>query len=298
MEEARRRLGRLSLIEAMLVSVFVLGLFYYWYGLADRYVIFLYGHVAGGIKTTPAQAFDATTSSRYWMAGLVAAGAVMALSVAAGGVLGRLAVWRKRNSVPPRWPQVWALAALPIGVGVPAITMTVNAPTLPPGLAAACVAATLLGLAIALAAGEWAATRPAELAWLAADSVGLMPALLLLRTVELPGRGMSVSRPAAWLAAIGGLTAGLIWLAGMSALRRWRRSATPSAVSLFVGGLGLSYVLMPLVHYLLATPAAYRYISTASNFFAFDGRIQLLALGVAAGLAVGTTRMRRRLWGR
>lgn len=295
MKEARPTSWRSSLVEAVLVSAFVLGLFYYWYGLADRYVIFLYGHVAGGVSTTPAEPFDATTSSRYWMAGLVAAGAVMALSVVAHWLLGRLASWRGRCFTPPGWRRVWALVAAPIGIGVPAITMTLNAPTLPSVLAAACVATTLSGLAIALAAGEWAATRPADLAWLVADSIGLMPALLLLRAIELPGRGVSVSRPAAWLAAIGGLAAGLTWLAGLSALRRRRRKETPSAVSLFVGGLGLSYVLMPLVHHLLATPPTYRYISATSNFFAFDGRIQLLALGVAAALAAGTTWARRRL---
>ena len=132
-----------------------------------------------------------------------------------------------------------------------------------------------------------------ELIWLVADSIGLMPALLLLRAVELPGRGLSVSYATAWLMAIGGLVAGSVWLAGMSMLRIWRHKETPNARALLLAGLGLSYVLMPLVHHLLATPPAYRYISTASNFFAFNLGIQFLALMVAAGLAVGVTRGRR-----
>lgn len=81
----------------------------------------------------------------------------------------------------------------------------------------------------------------------------------------------------------------------MSLLRLWRHKDIPGARSLLLAGLSLSYVLMPLIHHLLATPAGYRYISTASNFFAFNVGIQILALIVAAGLAVGVTSVRRRL---
>jgi hypothetical protein len=284
---------RLPLLEATLISIFILGLFYYWYGLANRYIVFLYGHTAAGIPQ--AQPFDEMTSSRYWMSGLVAAGAVMALYTATNWLRGRVAAWRKKRFVPSTWWQVWVLGAIPISIGIPAITMTMNSPTLPPALAAACAAATLLGLAVALLPGKWAAERPLDLIWLVADGVELMPALLLLRAVELPGRGLSVSYSAAWLLAIGGLLAGSAWLAGMSMLRLWRRKETPGAGALLLAGLGLSYVLMPLAHYLLTTPPAYRYISTASNFFAFNLGIQFLAAIVATGLAVGVTHGRRRL---
>ncbi|MCL4302193.1 MAG: hypothetical protein KJ077_41280 [Anaerolineae bacterium] len=275
----------------MFISVFILGLFYYWYALANRYIIFLYEHTAAGIP--PAQPFDEMTSSRYWMSGLVAAGAVMVLYTAANWLWGQVTARRKKQFVPSTWWQVWVLSAIPISIGIPAITMTVNSPALPPSLAAACVVATLLGLAVALLPGKWAAERPVDLLWLVADGVGLMPALLLLRAVELPGRGLSVSYVTAWLLAIGGLLAGAVWLAGMSLLRLWRHKETPNAGVLLLAGLGLSYVLMPLFHHLLATPPAYRYISTASNFFAFNLGIQFLALMVAAGLAVGVTRGRR-----
>lgn len=93
-------------------------------------------------------------------------------------------------------------------LGIPAITMSVNWPTLPPALAAACVVATLLGLAVALLPGQWAAERPLDLIWLATDGLGLMPALMLLHAVELPGRGVSLSPVVAWFFAIGGLVAG------------------------------------------------------------------------------------------
>lgn len=282
---------RRALIEAGLVAGLVLALFAYWFGVANRHVIFLYEHTATGIPR--AEPFDAMTASRYWMAGLVAAGVVMVLYAAAHWLLGWAARRRQLHWAPPPWPQVWGLCALPLAIGIPAITMTVNRPTLPPGLAAATTAATLLGLALALMPGEWAATRPADLAWLAAEALGLMPALLLLRVVELPGRGLSVSGTLAWAVAGGGLAAGALWLAGMRWLRRWRRAARrkaqPTAGALLAAGLGLSYVLMPLVHHLLGTPPAYRYITTASNFFAFNWGVQAAALAAAGLMAVGAT---------
>lgn len=286
---------RQPLLDATCISLFILGLFYYWYGLANRHVIFLYEHVAGGTAGTPAQPFDETTSSRYWMAGLVASGAVMVLYTAVNWLRHHIAVWRKKPFVPSAWWRVWAPAAIPLSIGIPVITMNVNSPALPPALAAACVLATLVGLAVALLPGKWAAERPWDLVWLVADSAGLMPALLLLRVIELPAQGVSLSYSAAWRWAIGGVVAGAVWLAVMSILRIWRHRKTPSSGALLLGGLGLSYLLMPLAHYVLATPPTYRYITTASNFFAFNVGIQLLAVVVAAGLAEGITHARRRL---
>ncbi|HRJ62455.1 MAG TPA: hypothetical protein PKZ99_14885, partial [Azospirillaceae bacterium] len=71
-----RQRWRRPLLEAALISLFILVVYYYWFAVANRYAIFLYGHTADGIP--PAQPFDATTSSRYWMAGLVVAGAFAA----------------------------------------------------------------------------------------------------------------------------------------------------------------------------------------------------------------------------
>jgi len=52
----RRGKWGISLLEAVPISLFVLGLFYYWFAVANRYVIFLYGHTAHGIPQT--QPFD------------------------------------------------------------------------------------------------------------------------------------------------------------------------------------------------------------------------------------------------
>ena len=57
------------------ITVFLLGLTYYWFAVADRYAVFLYEHLGA----TP---FDAVTGSRYWMAGLIANGFVLVLYTA------------------------------------------------------------------------------------------------------------------------------------------------------------------------------------------------------------------------
>lgn len=283
---------RRPLIDAALITLFVLGLIIYWFAVADRYAVFLYGHATHGIPLT--QPFDAMTRSRYWMARLVAAGAVLVLYAAGNWLGGRFAAQRGRSfGTPDPW-HVWRLCALPLAAGIPAITMTVNTPALPLSLAAACVAVTLAGLAVALPAGQWAAERPGDLLWLAAEGLGLFPALLLLRAVELPGRGLSVSPAVAWGAALGGLVAGAVWLALLSRLRRWRRREPSGASAIFCAGLALTYLLLPLAHYLLAGPPGFRYISDAANFFAVNPLVQLVALLAAAGLAVGAAALRHR----
>jgi hypothetical protein len=278
---------RTAALHAAPISLSILALFYYWFAVGDRYAVFLYEHLGA----TP---FDEVTSSRYWMSGLVACGIVMVVYVGVNWLLGRISARRQRDYGPPAWQRVWGLCALPLTVGIPVITMSFNWPTLPLANSVACVAATLIGLALALSSGSWAAQRPVDLAWLALDALGLMPVLLLLRAVELPARGLSVPVPLLWLIAIGGPASGVVWLGVMTGLRAWRRRSSPDATTLFVAGVCQSYLLMPLVHHLFSTPPGYRYISTASNFFAFNPGLQLLVFLVAAALAIGATRLRQR----
>ncbi len=193
-----------ALLCAVPLSLLVLGLFYYWFGIADRYFIFLYYHDMGTVvpDTSP---FSPVTSSRYWMAGLVASGAVLVLYVAANWLLGRLAA----EYHPPAWWRVWALSAVPLAIGIPAITMTVNAPSLPLANALQATLATLAGLSLALLPGEMAARRPGELFWLTLDGLGLM--LILVTVVGL----QNLPR---WLASDGGWWVGMLVAAVVAAV--------------------------------------------------------------------------------
>ncbi|MBU0493164.1 MAG: hypothetical protein KKA73_04590 [Chloroflexi bacterium] len=275
------------LLYAPSISFIILALFYYWFAIADRYAVFLYEHLGA----TP---FDEATSSRYWMAGLVACGFVLVGYTSVNWLLGRLATEYR----PPAWWLVWACCVPSLLIGIPAITMNLSWPTLPLPNTLTSVAATLAGLALALMSGAWAARRPWDLAWLALDGLGLLPALTMLRAVELADRGLSsplTHPPLVYLVAAVPTLAGAAWLIVMTGLRVWRRTPMPGTGALFAAGLALSYVLMPLAHYILATPPEYKYITTASNFFAFDVAIQLLAFSVAAALAFGIAGLRQRV---
>ena len=275
-----------AILHAAFVCLLVLGLFHDWFVVANRSVIFLYGHMG-------AAPFDEFTSGRYWMSGLVASGAVLVVYTSANWLLGRIAGLRYGTYCPPKWWQTWLLCVVPLGLGILIITMTFNWPTLPWANALACVAATLLSLPFALAPSSLAAQHPAELGWRALYGMGLLPSLLLLRAIELPGKGFA-SAPAAYGVAFGSLLAGALCLAGLTWLRAWRHKPQMGLGQLLAAGLCLSYVLLPLVHHLVFTPPDYRYISTSSNFFAFDPGVQLLSFGATVLLAVGVAKGLRR----
>jgi hypothetical protein len=275
-----------AVLHAVCVCLLVLGLFYDWFVVANRSVIFLYGHMG-------AAPFDEFTSGRYWMSGLVASGIVLVVYTSANWLLGRIVGLRYGIYCPPKWWQTWCLCVVPLGLGILTITMTFNWPTLPWANALACVAATLLSLPLALAPSSLAAQHPAELGWRVLFGLGLLPSLLLLRAIELPGKGFA-SAPAAYGMAFGGLLAGALWLAGLTWLRAKRRRPPIGPGRLLASGLCLSYVLLPLIHHLVFTPPDYRYISASSNFFAFDPGIQLLSFGVTVLLAVGVAKGLRR----
>ncbi|MHB0856410.1 MAG: hypothetical protein ACYC5M_02440 [Anaerolineae bacterium] len=267
-----------ALGHALPVALVVLGLYAYWFGLADRYAVFLYEHLGA----TP---FDAVTSSRYAMAGLVAGGVVLVLYTGCNLLAGGLARWRGVPYTPPAAWRVWLCCAPIVAAGVVAITMTLNAPTLPLGLA-------LVGLALGLWPGVWAAGRPVALAWLVLDGAGLAPTLVLLRALELPAQGILTPGIAMGLAA-GCLLGGAVWLLVVGWLRARRGQDAPSVAELLAAGATLAYPTSALLHYVFMVPAAYRYITTASNLFPDNPWLLASSWGSAGLLAWGATALRR-----
>jgi hypothetical protein len=282
----RRKSWRSGLFFALPIMVVVLGLFYFWFAIADRYVVFLYEHDMGSVvaDTSP---FSNVTGSRYWMAGLVAGGAVLVLYTGLHLLLGRLLAGFRA----PPWWQVWVLSAPWVLVGIPAITMTVNSPTLPPGNAAQATLATLIALALALLPGRMAAERPGSLIWLSADACWLM--LVFVAVVGL----QNLPR---WLASGGTLWARLTilmlaiavpLLVGVSVIRYWCRTFVPSAQALLVAGFCLTYLILPLAHHVAFTDGYY-YITNSSNFLADSVGLQMAAWMLGAGLALVATQLR------
>ena len=266
-------------------AVLLIGLYYYWFAIADRYTIFLYYHEMGPLvaDTSP---FSRVTASRYWMTGLVAAGLLMVLYVGANLALGRLkAIYRA-----PDWWRVWLLTAVPLAVGLILITTTQNQPSLTLNLALDTTAVALLGLALAYIPGRTAAEDPLELLLLTVDGMGLMFLMLTL---------ISAGRIRGWLERgstlfvimfLLALAISLIILALNTVIRVWRRRPGRWQ-SVFIAGLCVSYLLMPLIHYLGFTDG-YFYITDTDNFFARNLLLQTAAWLAALLLAYGSTRLR------
>ncbi|MFC1974819.1 hypothetical protein ACFLXQ_00295 [Chloroflexota bacterium] len=284
------KLWRLALLYALSVIALVLYLLHYWFAIADRYFVFLYYHNMGP-RYPDTSPFSAVTSSRYWMAGLVASGAVMVIYVVTNWLLGRLL----KNYWPPDWWRVWGLSGLPLAIGIPAITMTVNAPTLPFWNAVQVTLVTLIGLALALMPGKMAAKRPGMFILLAVDGIGLMFILLYLPALEDLPRWLAGGRMVyVWMFGVG-LVMGLGLLLLITGLHVWWRTSVPKAPAVFVAGLCVAYLLMPLVHHVSFTDG-YDYISGKDNFFARSSALlQIVTWLVAGGIALGVTRLREYL---
>ena len=277
-EVSRGRVSAPAFLHAILITGAVLGLYYYWFAVADRYAVFLYDHLGA----TP---FDAITTSRYIMTGAVAGGYVLVGYCLIAHLRGLWATWRGDVYVPPPWWQVWMISAPPLGAGIFYITTTQNSPTLPPEVAMLCVVAAWAALALALPPARWAVRRPRDLVLLAGDGLGLLPSLLLLRALELPFRDV-LGPGVAMAVALGSIVGGGVWMLGMAALRTAIRARHPGAGRVFLAGLSIAYLGLPLVHHLLFTPAEYRYITDAANFYPQRSVLRLVALASATLLAL------------
>jgi hypothetical protein len=260
------------------------GLFGYWFAIADRYRVFLYFHDMGRLvpDTTP---FSRVTASRYWMSALVWAGALMILYAGANWLAGRLS----SSYQPPAWWQLWLISFAPISFIIVLITMTTNQPVLPAEHTARVVLVALVGLALALAPGRTAATRPVSLLLLAGDGLALMLFLTATLGIERLGQFSASNRAYTIAIAFAGVASGLAVLAILSAMRLWQRWLMPRRGELLVAALCVAYLLLPLVHHLGFTDGIF-YISDADNFFARNLAGQLgiwLALLLLVSLTTG-----------
>ncbi len=272
-----------ALIYAFPLTLLLLALFYYWFAVADRFIVFLYGHLG-------ATAFDSRTSSRYWMSGLVANGGVLVANVALHWVRGRWAAVRGNVYRPPTWWGIWLLSVVPLTTGILVITTTCNRPTLPPDQARTCALVAGLGLALALTPTSLAATHPTEILWLIPAGGGVAFLLLFLRVVELPVQGL-VAPHRAYSVLVGGGTLALITTTLTTYLHARRCHVAWRARQLLLAGAALAYLFLPLLHHLLLTPPEYRYISSAANFFAYTPSIQVISVLLVVGFVAILTQV-------
>ncbi len=281
-----------SLLHGLPAALLVLALLYNWFAIADRSIVFLYDHAMGPAypDTSP---FSRVTASRYWMAGLVASAVVLVIVVVVNWLAGRL----RTQYAPPPWQQVWLVCTPILLLGIPAITMRVNTPTLPWNYAAAVTAAALIGIALALLPGKRAARSPWDLVWLAADGWGL--ALMLITLAQLDDIGRWLASGIDWrvLLSLIIFTLGAAWLLLLTGLRSWRGVGVGDFTSLAVAAATVTYLLLPLTHHLLGSDG-YLYITDSDNFFAASLPLQLLAWVITALIIWALLALRRILFRR
>jgi hypothetical protein len=165
--------------------------------------------------------------------------------------------------------------------------MSVNRPVMSPENAVQITVAALLGLLLAFTPGRMAAKRPGELLILAIAGVGLM--FLMLTGSGLQGAFRLLQGGRVWglVLVAGALIVGIVFLIVSAGLYFWRQKQLPASSAVFVAGLIVSYLVMPLVHHLsVGLFEGYFYISSSSNFFANSIPWQLVVWGLAAGAIV------------
>jgi hypothetical protein len=193
------------------------------------------------------------------------------------------------------------LCAVPLAVVVPAIVTTVSDPVLPPGLAAQVTGVLWVGLALALYLGRTAAERPLAylLAWF--DGGGLAILLISLTILERYPGWLARGRTAFVSLHLVIAGAGFALLAAMTVLYRvWKRAERPDAIALFVAGLNVAYLFVPLVHHLFFStdegtwldPDYFTYIPSADNYFARNAWVQIAVWLAVAGVALGISGLR------
>jgi hypothetical protein len=295
---ANFRTWRQELLFTVPIVALVVYLFYTWFAVLNRYLIFLYFHDMGpGFDTTP---FGWVTVSRYWMSGLVAAGAVMVPYLGANLVLGRLVSAYRA----PVWWRLWVLCAIPLSIVIPIMVMTVNDPVLPLPNALQVTVVLMAGLALAVALGQHAADHPLGFFLLMVDGMALACLLMALRAIEFFARWLARGNTGPIYRFLAVLTVGAGLLLLVTAVYCWlRRAEIPRAAWLLVAGLNIQYLFLPVYHYLFwckdggtwTDPDYFSYITDADNYFA---RSSLLQIGIWIALvllAMGVTRLRVRL---
>jgi hypothetical protein len=284
----RNLLGR-SLIFGLPVAALVLAMLYYWFAVADRYIVFLYNHDMGPVvpDTSP---FSRVTASRYWMASLVACGFILVIYTAVNWLAGRL----QPGYAPPPWQAVWLVCAPLFIVFIPLITMSVNDPVLPWPYAALVTTAALIGVALSLMPGEMAAREPRNLLWLAADGWGLAFVLMTLAQIDDVGRWLNEGVDWRVLLSLVIIGLGVGWLLLLTAVRYWRGVFIGDFTSLAAAAACMAYLFLPLLHYIIGTDG-YFYITDSDNFMAGTILMQLLAWLVTALIIWALIALRARL---
>lgn len=241
-----------EIIIAILIILISLGVYTYLFIYADRKVVFLYSHLG----STP---FDACTSGRYWMTGFVLSGFLTIFYL-----IIKLIIKLLSAKDHPRWKTIVKISFLPLLLGILIITMDVGEPKLTFSLSISSAATLIIGLIIGFSIvddllNHFKSTKNYLIAGL-----GLVPFLMLFRTLELPDKGILSWGTSITLTIIS-IVGGLLWL---SFARLLTENDKSPLIKVLTGTLAITYLGFPVLHYLVATPEGIPYITASGNIFA------------------------------
>ncbi len=237
-----------EIIISILITIISLGVYLYLFDYADRRIVFLYEHI--GLKP-----FDRMTTGRYWMTGFVLSGFLTFLYLIAQ-LISRFIIKMEKIY----WVTIIKLSWIPLILGIVIITMTLGEPKMTLSIAISSATALMIGFSVA---DDLIMNFKSTITYLI-TGLGLVPFLVLFRALELPGKGI-LTLNISILVVVISIVCGFLWL--LIANRLFIKHKAP-LIKVIKGILAISYLGLPVFHYLIATPKGIPYITSSDNFFA------------------------------
>lgn len=249
-----------EIVISLLIISISLGVYLYLFNYADRKVVFLYDHLGH----TP---FDSVTSGRYWMTGFILSGFLTIIYL-----IIKLLLKLISGEDNPSWKTIIKISILPLIPGILIITMNFGEPKLPFLLAISSAFTLIVGLLIGLSIVDDLILNFKSTAKYLITGLGLVPFLIFFRALELPGKGI-LTMKISLVVAIISIVVGLFWLFMAHLLTRKNKT---SFIKVITGTLAITYLGLPVLHYLVATPKGIPYITTSGNIFAENIALRII----------------------
>jgi hypothetical protein len=282
-------ISRNELVQAIILSAVMTAVYYYWFAVADRNYLFLYKHYGWG-------PFHPMTTGRYWMTGLVLSSFITLLYTIINLFNCQNAMVDDINYSRSSWKHVWLLCMPVVIVVIPLIVMNVNSPVMPLSIAIACVIAASAGLAIGLHTAGIFLSDVKKFFVISIDGFALVPPLILMLSLELPAKGvLNMSYQTAIGIALVSIAVSFLGLFLISCIFKWRRITPGKGYEIFISGLFFSYLVLPMVHFLFATPPGRPYITTSDNFFPDSFHLKILTWLTAAVITAAAVKFRKKI---
>lgn len=261
-------------IFSIVLSLFVWGLYFLWFIVQDRRLVFLYGH----LHTTP---FDQATLSRHWVTGLVASGLVFFLSLCIFSILKKRAP-TLNFSVKHVWKNACVLTCMPLSI----LLGLFGTPPMPIIMVILILLVLSLSLRLVLEAAHALVYHPKNTLFLWLDGLIFFPSLFLLPLLAdyVIRKSPQIHAILPTIGVVLALVVGgpFIWFLIMRYIRRIQNIPHFSPKKLLLSVIMTTYILLPLGHYGISRPE-HLYITNRSNIISTQWWIQLTVFVIVVG---------------